>query len=265
VSTHLDWSTQQHVYSENHWSHATGWQSETDADSEPFNVEFEMESDGKASLSLGVALSSSVVVYKILGAQVAVTPTLEGTAKGAVQGVLSTQDQNQLDFEGCLQLTGAVDIEVTGIVRGLDDFELYKTQILESTIASTDECAEDAYQDLPIEQDPPIEGFQFSLAGQDGGRCDDFYSVLGERGLRVKANSCNENPRCILSLIPCDARFPGRKKRGVCSILDGTADFTYYDDHYECPDPTMPPPNGFAPCALTRQQEWGDASWAPSC
>ena len=265
VSTHLNWSAQQHVHSDNHWSREMGWQSETEAESEPFNVEFAMESGGKASLSLGVELNSSIVVYKILGTQVAVTPTLEATAKGAVQGLLNTQNQNRADFEGCLQLTGAVDIEVTGIVRGLDDFEIYKTQILESTIASTGECEEDAYQDLPIEQAPPIEGFQFSLSGENDGRCDDFYSVLGERSLRIKADSCNENPRCILSFTPCDARFPGRKKRGVCSILDGTADFTYYDDHYECPDSTMPAPNGFAPCSLTRQQEWGDARWAPSC
>ena len=76
------------------------------------------------------------------------------------------------------------------------------------------------------------------------------------------AQRCIDNSMCELSLQPCEARFPGRAKRGMCTILDYPVEYTYYADVYECPER---PQEGFAPCTLVREQELGDVSWAPSC
>ncbi|MGC6419114.1 MAG: hypothetical protein ACON3Z_18450 [Bradymonadia bacterium] len=275
VTANVDWSAGQTFISKSRWTDADGWSTDTEGESTPFEVTTTFEAEGDMTVGIGVELSTSFVLYKALGAKVAVAPKLEGAGKGEVSGTLSSNDLDLSGVSGCLELKSGVDLEVSGIVIGLDDIELHEERLLESVIASTGECEDEEPpvdeempedQTLPIDQETPVEGFQFSRTpAGEGGRCDDFHSVLPVMQLRAIAQRCIDNPQCSFSLLTCDARFPARQKRGVCSVNDGSATFTYYRDVFECPDPDLPPMDGFAPCNLTRQQEFGDVTWTPSC
>lgn len=263
IGVELEWQSDQVVSSRNNWTQADGWNGEADVEIGPLQTHADFNVSAELTATMGIDFSTSVMIYKLLGPKVAVTPKLSATAKGEVWAA-NSDGEVAIDGQGCLTVKGLIDIELSGVVRGLEDTSLYEQSLVEQELISRGMCDETT---LPLDEIPPRrDGFQFSVSSTSpGGRCDDFSGGLDaqwEDYLRSKAQRCIASSRCILSLQPCAARFPNRPKRGVCTVVDYPVVYTYYSDVNECPEL---PQEGFAPCTLLQEQQWGNVSWAPSC
>lgn len=263
VGASVDWKSTQTVISNNQWTTQDGWRTQAEAQATPIETTAAFNTSGTATASTGLEFSATVMLYKLLGPKVAITPKLEAEAKGNVS-VTEMNTGTTENADGCLEIKGGVDLNILGVVRGMDDTALYESSLIEETIASVGSC-EDII--LPIDENPPrLTAFQFSISSvSPGGRCTDYSGTEDlewQNVLRAEAENCIESSRCIFSLDPCSARFPGRAKRGVCIIESYPIEYTYYADVYECPEQAR---EGFGPCTLVRAREFGDVTWIPEC
>ena len=161
-------------------------------------------------------------------------------------------------------MKGAIDVELSGVVHGLDDTSLYEQSVVERELLSRGVCEETT---LPLDESPPRrDGFQFSVSSTDpSGRCVDYSGGLDadwDDYLRSKAQRCIDSTMCVLSLQTCAARFPNRPKRGTCSVVDYPIEYIYYADVYACPEVQQ---EGFGPCTLVREQEFDEVTWVSGC
>ena len=120
MSNQIVWKSTDRVYSASTWTPRNGWFTDIQKESEPWDVESQFEASGTASLSAQVGLSTTLSLFKTLGVEVAITPTLEGEAKGSVE--LSVGNEAPaLEAEACLEISGKVELEVNSKVRGFED------------------------------------------------------------------------------------------------------------------------------------------------
>ena len=166
VGASVDWKSTQTVISNNQWTTQDGWQTQADAQAAPIETTAAFNTSGAATASTGLEFSATVMLYKLLGPKIAITPKLEAKARGNVS-VTETDTGTTESGEGCLELKGGVDLNLLGVIRGIDDTELYASSLIEETIASVGSCED---LTLPIDEIPPRPtAHQFSIASVSPG------------------------------------------------------------------------------------------------
>ena len=105
VGASVDWKSTQTVISNNQWTTQDGWQTQADAQAAPIETTAAFNTSGAATASTGLEFSATVMLYKLLGPKIAITPKLEAKARGNVS-VTETDTGTTESGEGCLEAQG---------------------------------------------------------------------------------------------------------------------------------------------------------------
>lgn len=233
MSNQIVWKSTDRVYSTSTWTPRNGWFTDIQKESEPWDVESQFEASGTASLSAQVGLSTTLSLFKTLGVEVAITPTLEGEAKGSVE--LSVGNEAPaLEAEACLEISGKVELEVNSKVRGFEDQKLYESTLTEHTFYELGECEddEDEEMDLPIPFEADGVGLQFSCSSSQWSVCSE-YRGLEQSFFEFLAQSCIDRG-WTLSADPCLAVMGMEGFIGTCDNVRGGRTTYYYADGFHC-------------------------------
>ena len=120
----------------------------------PLQTQASFNVDGELSASMGIGVSTSVMMYKLLGPKLAITPTLSATAKGEVW-TADSDGEVASDDRGCLTVKGSIDVELSGIVRGFEDTSLYEQSLAERVLLTRGICGEAT---LPLDENRHDQG-----------------------------------------------------------------------------------------------------------